>query len=46
LITIALTLIYYDQRVRKEGFDLQLMLSTLESGGQAAAAAPAGATGA
>ena len=45
LITIALTLIYYDQRVRKEGFDLQLMMSTLEGGGQAAAAAPAGATG-
>jgi hypothetical protein len=45
LISIALTLIYYDQRVRKEGFDLQLMMSTLEGGGQAAAAAPAGATG-
>ena len=44
--TIAITLIYYDQRVRKEGFDLQLMMSTLEGGGQAAAAAPAGATGA
>jgi hypothetical protein len=43
--TIALTLIYYDQRVRKEGFDLQLMMSTLEGGGQAAAAAPVGATG-
>ena len=43
--TIALTLIYYDQRVRKEGFDLQLMMSTLEGGGQAAAVAPAGATG-
>jgi len=38
LITIALTLIYYDQRVRKEGFDLQLMMSTLEAGGQAASA--------
>jgi Membrane domain of glycerophosphoryl diester phosphodiesterase len=45
LISIALTLIYYDQRVRKEGFDLQLMMSTLEGGGQAATAAPAGATG-
>jgi len=43
--TIAITLIYYDQRVRKEGFDLQLMMSTLEGGGQAAAA-PAGAPGA
>lgn len=30
LATIALTLIYYDQRVRKEGFDLQLMMATLE----------------
>ena len=37
LLTIALTLLYYDQRVRKEGFDLQLMMSTLE-GEQAAAA--------
>jgi hypothetical protein len=38
---IALTLIYYDQRVRKEGFDLQLMMSNLKGGSQAAAAAPA-----
>jgi hypothetical protein len=30
LATIALTLIYYDQRVRKEGFDLQLMMATLQ----------------
>ena len=36
LVTIALTLIYYDQRVRKEGFDLQLMMSTLEPGSAAA----------
>jgi hypothetical protein len=36
-----LSLIYYDQRVRKEGFDLQLMMSTLESGAQNAAAVPA-----
>ena len=41
LLTIAFTLIYYDQRVRKEGFDLQLMMSTLESGVPNAAAAPA-----
>jgi hypothetical protein len=33
--TIALSLIYYDQRVRKEGLDLQLMMSTLESSGPA-----------
>jgi hypothetical protein len=41
LLTIALTLIYYDQRVRKEGFDLQLMMSTLEGGTPNAAVAPA-----
>jgi hypothetical protein len=29
--TIAISIIYYDQRVRKEGFDLQLMMSSLES---------------
>ena len=34
LATIALTLIYYDQRVRKEGFDLQLMMARLEPGAQ------------
>jgi hypothetical protein len=31
LFTIALSLVYYDQRVRKEGFDLQLMMSTLDA---------------
>ena len=31
LLTIALSLIYYDERVRKEGFDLQLMMQTLQS---------------
>jgi Membrane domain of glycerophosphoryl diester phosphodiesterase len=30
LLTIALSLVYYDQRVRKEAFDLQLMMSTLD----------------
>jgi hypothetical protein len=30
--TIATSLLYYDQRVRKEGFDLHLMISSLESG--------------
>ncbi len=29
--TIAMSLAYYDERVRKEGFDLQLMISTLEA---------------
>ena len=43
LVTIALTLIYYDQRVRKEGFDLQLMMSSMQPGAQAPAAAAAGA---
>jgi hypothetical protein len=39
LLTIAVTLIYYDQRVRKEGFDLQLMMATLSSSPEAVAAA-------
>jgi hypothetical protein len=30
LLTIALTLIYFDERVRREGFDMQLMMSALE----------------
>ena len=42
LASIALTLIYYDQRVRKEGFDLQLMMATLEPGAQAPQAAASG----
>lgn len=37
LMTIALSLIYYDERVRKEAFDLQLMMATLD-GPQAGAA--------
>ncbi len=36
LLTIALSLEYYDLRVRKEGFDLQLMLSAIEPGFSAA----------
>jgi len=41
LMTIALSLVYYDQRVRKEAFDLQLMMSTLDAtqGGTTAPAA-------
>jgi Membrane domain of glycerophosphoryl diester phosphodiesterase len=31
LLTIGLTLIYYDERVRKEGFDLQLMMAALQA---------------
>ena len=42
LLSIALPLVYYDQRVRKEAFDLQLMMSTLDSaqGGTPTPAAP------
>jgi hypothetical protein len=35
LLTIALTLVYYDLRVRKEGFDLQLMVAALGDVGSA-----------
>jgi len=31
LSTIAFSLVYYDERVRKEEFDLQLMMTTLDS---------------
>jgi hypothetical protein len=31
LATIGLSLLYYDERVRKEAFDLQLMLSSLDT---------------
>ena len=37
--SIALTLVYYDLRVRKEGFDLQLMMSTLQPSEQTLSAA-------
>lgn len=37
LLTIALSLVYYDERVRKEGYDIQLMVASLE-GPQASAA--------
>jgi hypothetical protein len=29
--TIAFSLVYYDERVRKEAFDLQLMMSTIDA---------------
>lgn len=35
LATIALSLIYFDQRVRKEGFDLEFMMASLRGGQQA-----------
>jgi hypothetical protein len=42
ITTIALVLVYYDQRVRKEAFDLQLMMESVSppSSVQAATAAP------
>jgi len=40
LLMIALTLAYYDTRVRKEGFDLQLMMASLEPPFRGATAAP------
>jgi hypothetical protein len=33
LMTIGFSLLYYDQRVRKEGFDLQHMMATLDEPG-------------
>jgi len=40
--TIALVLVYYDQRVRKEAFDLQVMMESVAPASpvQAATAAP------
>lgn len=31
ILTIALTLVYYDERVRREGFDLEYMMASLAS---------------
>lgn len=41
--TIALSLVYYDQRVRKEAFDLQLMMTTIDSASIQAAPTQVGA---
>lgn len=41
LVAIAMSLLYYDERVRKEGFDLQLMMASLEAPLNAEAAATA-----
>lgn len=41
-MTIALSLVYYDQRVRKEAFDLQLMMQTIDGTVAGAAAGGAG----
>ena len=42
ILTVPLVLIYYDQRIRKEAFDLQLMMEALGENPNQAAAAPAG----
>jgi len=36
-VTIAMSLFYYDMRVRKEGFDLQMMMMNPVAGGAPAA---------
>jgi len=41
LATIGLSLLYYDERVRKEAFDLQLMLASLDGPPTTPAAVPA-----
>jgi hypothetical protein len=41
LLMIALVLLYYDIRVRKEAFDLQLIMSALDARAPVAGAAPA-----
>lgn len=43
--TIAISLLYYDQRVRKEAFDLQIMMESLGQTQEQAAAAPASPVG-
>lgn len=40
LAAIALALIYYDERVRKEGFDLQYMMAALDTGAAPAPGTP------
>ncbi|MFZ0731620.1 MAG: hypothetical protein WAM79_04775 [Candidatus Sulfotelmatobacter sp.] len=43
LVTIALSLVYYDQRVRKEAFDLQLMMMTMDASAVPSSPAQVGA---
>jgi hypothetical protein len=43
LATIAFSVVYYDQRVRKEAFDLQFMMTTLDAPALPSPTAPAGA---
>jgi|HubBroStandDraft_6_1064221.scaffolds.fasta_scaffold295109_2 hypothetical protein len=40
IVTIAMSLFYYDMRVRKEGFDLQVMMSTVGGAAPAAGGPP------
>ena len=42
LVTIGISLLYFDERVRKEAFDLQLMMASLDGSSAAPAAASAG----
>jgi hypothetical protein len=43
LATIAFSLVYYDQRVRKEAFDLQLMMATIDASALPSSPAQVGA---
>jgi hypothetical protein len=42
LLTIAFSVVYYDERVRKEALDMQFMMATIDRGAMAAAASGAG----
>ena len=42
VMTIAFSLLYYDQRVRKEAFDIEHMMQALQPGGASTGAAAAG----
>lgn len=42
LLTIALSVAYYDERIRKEAFDMQFMMATIDRNAMAASAAAAG----
>jgi Membrane domain of glycerophosphoryl diester phosphodiesterase len=44
VLTIAIALLYYDQRVRKEAFDIEHMMSALEPAASSSTAAAAGTT--
>jgi hypothetical protein len=46
LMVIALTLLYFDARVRKEGLDLQLLMANLQQGTPDSVMPPAAIPGA